>query len=167
MSENFDAGMNTTLDVGKFRPLRGLLEVVAGEGLNASQGRALLNKLSRIQRLAIAELVMNIVFCRTDHISERDTEKLIKYENQLRRIALSGRRVTNRMLARHQMAVKLAIQVALTVLDKGIPVRTSEDDDKSDERREDVKEEKHEQREYVSNDAECDEVRQESMHSSV
>ena len=155
----------SALDVRKFSPIRGLLEVIAGEGLNASQGKALIYKLSRIQRLAVVELIMNIVFCRTDYISEKDTEKLIKYEKQLRRIALSGRRVTNRLLAKHQMAVKMAVQVALSVLDKGISLSTVEEEEKAVS--EDFKEKDDEQRECASDREERDEVRQESMHSTV
>ena len=142
--------MANICDTDKFKPLRGLLEILASDGLSSSQGKAILTKLSKIQRLAIAELIMNIVFCKTESVSEQEMERLMMYENQLRKIALLRKKVTNKVLAKHQMAVKNALKVALLVLNSS-STRSLSDEDWSSrvtkEKKEEVEAEEEEEEE--------------------
>lgn len=103
--------------IQKFHPLMGFLKTLTTNDLNSSQGKAVLGRLSRTQRLAVTELITNVVFCKME-LSNFEMERLIKYEKQLRKIVLLGKNITNNVLANHQMAVRTVLRVVVDSMDK-------------------------------------------------
>ena len=112
--------METT---GRFTQVKAFLHMLASDELSSKQVKSLLGKLSRAQRLAIVEIVTNIVYCNLEPTSSQEVEKLLKHESRLRKIALGGRSLDNDMLKRNHSAVVCALRVGLDVLGKGLPAK--------------------------------------------
>ena len=146
--------METT---ARFTQVKAFLNMIVSDELSSKQVKSLLGKLSRAQRLAIVEIVTNIVYCNLEPTSSQEVEKLLKHESRLRKIALGGRSVDNDMLKRHHSAVVCALKVGLDVLGKQpatkkkalLSSEVKSQEKPSEKSREDTLEEKRQDREDI------------------
>lgn len=115
-------------DVERFDSVNGFLNMLISVQLTMKQRRSILGKLSRLQRLAIVEILTNIVYCNLEPSCHSETEKLLKHEAKLKKIVLAGKRVDNDILKRNHTAVVCALKVGLNALSQQQSTRPSTPD---------------------------------------
>lgn len=96
----------------KYSPLKDFLHCLTSDDITHRQKKALLVNASKLQRLGLIEIALNVTYGNIE-LGEERLAQLRKYRLGLRRICSRGSSATNELLASNLSALVLVLRIAL------------------------------------------------------